>query len=110
MAECKHPSIAAFLIAETGESAGLWACRECKRKFYPWESVETMIEEKTESLRAEGNRKDERIRLLVAAAGAVCEDADYDEENDVCTVSIPPLEHLQDVIDHDGIFPVSGRE
>lgn len=59
-------------------------------------------------LTAEGARKDARIKLIEGAAKAVCDDASYDEERDVCDVAVSPLEHLQNVLDHNRIFPVSG--
>lgn len=60
MSECKHTSVAAYFIEATGESAQLWACRDCKRKFYPWEAVEKMIEKEVERLSTEVDALEER--------------------------------------------------
>lgn len=32
---CEHARIGAYRIANTGKSAGMWACKDCKRKFVP---------------------------------------------------------------------------
>lgn len=70
--------------------------------------------EEIERLTAEGAKFEEQSRIRIEsfrdAAKSVCDDSDYDEENDVCTVSVSVLEHLQNVIDHNRIFPVSGSQ
>lgn len=33
--DCKHPKITTFVLSDTGEPAGLWACAACGHKFVP---------------------------------------------------------------------------
>ncbi len=43
--QCDHPSIASWVVEETGESAQLWSCRECKHKLYPYDQIEEQFME-----------------------------------------------------------------
>jgi hypothetical protein len=35
MTDCKHQKITTFVLTDSGEPAGLWACADCGHKFVP---------------------------------------------------------------------------
>lgn len=76
MTDCKHPKIIAWVIDGTGESAGLWSCDECDRKFYPagdhpyptadaYEAACAALHKREDEVKALSSKLDQ-VRLVIA--------------------------------------------